>query len=183
MPRTMQPHSPDVELAAHSIEAAEASSDTVLTPGIVDFCQSGISVIIAVGRAEAAPVAGTGCGCRVLENGRVRLLLPHRGNEALVLAAERGGQVAATFSQPITHRSIQIKGGKTCVVETSTSDRDAAIQQMAGLRLELREIEHSAQFSEAYCHVDTDDLASIEFEPDAAFVQTPGPGAGAQLKA
>lgn len=183
MPRALQPHTPDDDLAAHGAHAASAGLSGVLTPEVAAFCQGGVSVIIALGGKDAAPVAGLGCGCRLLEENRMRLLLMRAGNEELVSAAERGEPVAATFSQPVTHRSIQVKGSNSGIAAPTENDRLAALRQMDGLREELREIEFTARFAEAYCHVDPDELVAIDFDLDTAFVQTPGPGAGAELKA
>lgn len=182
MPRALHPHSPEDELDAHRAHFERAGTPAVLTPDIAAFCESGISVIVALGASDAAPVAGTGCGCRILDNGRMRLLLLAGSNGALLDAAERGAPVAATFSKPVTHRSIQIKGTGTLRAEPTEEDRQAALHQMAGLRNELREVEYNSRFSEAYCHVEVDDIAVVEFAPQVAFVQTPGPGAGAELK-
>ncbi len=54
---------------------------------------------------------------------------------------------------------------------------------MAGLGEELRDVDYTARFTAAFCAVDPDDLVAIDFDPTSAFVQTPGPGAGAELKA
>ena len=104
------------------------------------------------------------------------------GNEALVSAAEQGAAIAVTFSQPINHRSIQVKGSNAGIAAPTEEDRQAAFRQMAGLREKLKAIEYPVHFADAYCHVDADDLVAFDFDLDTAFVQTPGPGAGAELK-
>src|SRR5262245_35076485 len=112
MPRASLPHTPDVDLAARRAYVVEGGTSGVLTPDLEAFCQSGISVIVAACRPGETPVGGLGCGCRILADGRMRLLLPRPGNEGLLAAAERGARIAATFTQPFTHRSIQVKGSQ-----------------------------------------------------------------------
>lgn len=182
MPRASQPHTPDLDLAARRQFAAEGATATVLTPDLKTFCQSGVSVIVAAGGPGEMPVAGVGSGCRVLSSGNMRLLLHRSGNEGLLATAERGGLVSATFSQPLTHRSIQVKGRLAAIAPPSAGDGDEAARQMTGLHRELVAIGDKPAFCEAYCHVRADDLVSVEITLEAAFVQTPGPGAGAELK-
>lgn len=182
MPRALHPHTPDDDLQALNALVGGTAAHPVLTPDIISFCESGVSVIIALGGRDAAPVAGMGSGCRMLQTGRMRLLLPGESNRSLLEAAAQGEPVAVTFSQPVTHRSIQVKGVGTAVVEPTDHDRLEAIRQLAGLSEELREIDFTSPFTDAYCHVDEDGIAAIEFDPLQVFVQTPGPGAGAELK-
>ncbi|MFZ2101246.1 MAG: hypothetical protein WAU86_11845 [Oricola sp.] len=178
MPRAYEPHSPEIDIAARRA----AATDAVLTPELEDFCQSGLSVVIGVCAPGEAPIAGIGCGCRILPDGRMRLFLMRSHNPSLLAVVERGGGVAATFSWPITHRSIQIKGSRAAVAEPDDEDRDIAVMQHDRLRRDLVEINYSPAFSAAYCRVDPHDIVAIDFTPEAAFAQTPGPGAGAELK-
>lgn len=181
MPRASQPHTPDIDLAARRAYAVAAGTPGVLTPELEAFCQSGLSVIVAACMAGEAPVAGLGCGCRILSDSRMRLLLPRSGNERLLALAERGARIAITFSQPITHRSIQVKGSQAGVATPDEQDRREAIRQSNGVRLELADVGYPPAFAEAYCRVDPDIIVGLDITLDAAFVQTPGPGAGAQL--
>lgn len=182
MPRALHPDTPDAALQALAAQAAAPCPDSILTDEIAAFCQGGVSVIIALGGQGETPIAGTGSGCVVLTTGRMRLLLPATGNEALLLAARSGRPVAATFSRPVTHRSIQIKGDETTLGVANDEDIASARRQLAGLHVELRDIDYTQQFCDAYCYVADHDVAVIEFTPRQAFVQTPGPGAGAELK-
>lgn len=182
MSRAPEPHTPDIDIEARRAFAAKGGPSVVLTPDLEAFCQQGVSVLIAACGSGEAPVAGLGCGCRILPGGRIRLLMMRRGNEGLLTIVQRGGGVAATFSQPITHRSIQVKGARAVMTEATDEDRQAAVRQIDGLRRELLEIDYPLAFAAAYCTVDTADLVAVDLTPDAAFVQTPGPGAGAELK-
>lgn len=182
MPRASQPHTPDIDLAARRAYAAEGGTVGVLTPEIEAFCQGGVSVILAACGAGGAPVAGLGRGCRILPDGRMRLLLSRSGNERLLAIVERGGSIAATFTQPITHRSIQVKGSRAVVASAGDKDRQAAVRQGEVLRRELIDVSYPPAFAAAYCHVDSGDMVAVDLMLDAAFVQTPGPAAGAELR-
>lgn len=182
MPRASTPHSPAIDLAARRDAAAVAGPAVVLTPELQAFCASGVSVIVAASLRGEPPIAGLGCGSRILADGRMRLLLPEPGNEALLAVVARGGGIAATFSQPLTHRSIQVKASEATIVETTDEDRREAARQCEGLRRDLVDVNYPPAFAAAYCTVVPDSLAALDFAPEAAFVQTPGPGAGAELR-
>jgi hypothetical protein len=182
MSRAPEPHTPDIDIEARRAFAAEGGAPVVLTPDLAAFCQQGVSVLIAACGPGEAPVAGLGCGCRVVHGGRIRLLMMRRGNERFLTVVQRGGGVAATFSQPITHRSIQVKGARAVVAAATGEDREAAIRQIDGLRRELVEIDYPPAFAAAYCTIDAADIVAVDLTLDGAFVQTPGPGAGAELK-
>jgi hypothetical protein len=181
MPRASQPHTPDIDIAARRAWVAEDGSPRVLTPELEAFCQSGISVIVAASLPAEAPVAGPGCACRILPGNRMRLLLPRPGNEGLLAMVGRGARIAVTFSQPITHRSIQVKGSQGAVTALEDEDTRDALRQAQNFRRELVAVGYPSAFAEAHCRVDVDVLAAVDFSLDAAFVQTPGPGAGAEL--
>jgi hypothetical protein len=182
MPRAAQPHTPAFDLAARRAYAAEGGTPRVLTPELEAFCQSGISVIVGACRAGEAPIAGLACGCRILPDGRMRLLLPRPGNEGLLAMVEQGAGIAITFTGPFTHRSIQVKGSHAVVVASDEVDKQEAVRQSQGMRRELVEVDYPPAFAAAYCRVDTDVVVTVVLTLDAAFVQTPGPGAGAELK-
>lgn len=183
MPRAKEPHTPDIDLAARKAYVAAGGVPAVLTPELEAFCQSGLSVIVAAGLAGEAPVAGLGCGCRVLPDGRMRVLIEERANAAVIEIIRRGGSLAVTFGEPITHRSIQVKGSRVTIAVADDEDRVAAYAQSDGLRRQLLEIAYPPAFAAAYCQVeDGDDVIALDMTLDTAFVQTPGPGAGAELK-
>lgn len=182
MPRASKPHTPDIDVAAHRAYAVGGGVAAILTPDLESFCQSGVSVIVAVCSPGEAPLAGLGCGCRILSDRRMRLLLPRPGNEILLAKLEGGARIAVTFSQPITHRSIQVKGSQAVVTTADEEDRREAVRQSQGVRRELIEVDYPPAFAEAYCQVKPEIIVGVDITLDAAFVQTPGPGAGAELK-
>ncbi|CCF18385.1 conserved protein of unknown function [Pseudorhizobium banfieldiae] len=181
MPRASHPHTPDDDLAAHRAYSATLNTPRVLTPELEAFCQSGVSVIVGVCRRGETPIAGLGCGCRLRPDGRMRLLLARAGNEALLAAVDAGARISVTFSQPVTHRSIQVKGSEAVVTAADDEDREEAVRQSQGVLRELVEVDYPAAFAEAYCRVNPQIIVGVDFTLDAAFVQTPGPGAGAEM--
>lgn len=57
-----------------------------------------------------------------------------------------------------------------------------AVQSRA-FRDQMIAISFTETMSDGYCFADPDDIVAIDFVPDEAFVQTPGPSAGSVLVA
>jgi hypothetical protein len=175
--RAERPSSPADDLAARQ----QWSDADGLPTEVVAFCQSGISVIAGVRDPERGPVAAVALACRILPAQTVRILLPRSGNEPMLQALMSGSGLAVTFSRPITHRSIQLKGQTAKVVAADPEDLREVKRQCAILHAELVSVGYPASFCSGYLHHAADDLVAIDFVPQSAFVQTPGPGAGGAL--
>jgi hypothetical protein len=111
----------------------------------------------------------------------VRVFLRRPLNRALLEAVEQGGRIAATFTRPETHRSIQLKASRARIAAFVREDKASLEHQCAAFRGELVGVEYTDAFAAAYCIWSEDELGVLEFVPEQAFVQTPGPGAGSAL--
>jgi hypothetical protein len=146
------------------------------------FIQRGVAIALSSRDGANVPVAAHACGCRVSpDRRRVRIFVPVRAAQALLAAVRATSAVAAVFCEPATDRTIQLKGTDASVVPMTATDSarlpayaDAMVAQMA-----------LCGFSEAYARtawdMSPDELVAVTFTPVAAFVQTPGPRAGAPL--
>jgi hypothetical protein len=180
MSRAQRPSTPADDLAANG-SRQNGHSSGVLGADLISFCQSGISSVVATRGVDGAPIAGLALGCDIDAAGHVRILLPRAANEALLHGLEAGSRIAATFSRPSDHRSIQIKGPAARRVPLRAGDKSLLDAQCAGMARELRDAGYSDAFSFGYCAFDLADIVAIEFMPESVFVQTPGPGAGSRL--
>lgn len=159
----------------------DLASDGLLTAELVAFMQSGLSIILgSVGR-DAFPIPRMGHGCRVDALGKVRLTVGTRSAADLVQAVEDRQPIAATFTRPEDHRSIQIKASLAHIREPLAADIAEAGRQSAIFADKLATYLFERPFSEAYAGFFADELVVIEFSAEEAFIQTPGPGAGARL--
>jgi hypothetical protein len=177
MLRAERPSSPSDDLSARRPWRLPHGA---LSPEIAEFCQQGISVCLASTDRRGEPVAGLGLACR-REGAALRVLLIRRGNERLVHAIEDGAPVAATFSKPETHRSIQLKAPRARLDTLLSADEPELARQTAAMRDELVAVGYSTAFASVYCAYDRHDVLAIVMQPDQAFVQTPGPAAGSAL--
>lgn len=181
MPRAAKPSSPSQELAARASWSGPTLANGALTADLAEFCQSGVSVVIASVGPGGRPIVGRGLACRIDGSGQVRIVLRQTTNVALLKAVERGAGFAATFTRPTTHRSIQLKAVRAKIAAPTVSDGPAAAAQTAGFRADLAEAGYGEAFAAAYCFYEPHELAALDFVPEHAFVQTPGPSAGSAL--
>jgi hypothetical protein len=181
MSRASRPASPSDEIEAWRAAAGRTLGAGVLTRELADFCQSGLSVVVGTRGPDGWPVAGRAKGCRIDSEGRVRVFLRRAASAAILDAVAQGGGVAATFSRPSDHRTIQLKAGRGVLVEPGADDIAEAERQLALFRDELAGIGYPPAFTWPFTLVHPGDLAAVEFLPEAAFVQTPGPSAGSPL--
>lgn len=157
------------------------SEVVVLSPEVVEFIESGVSIIVGVAGADGKARTGRAIAARLTEKGALRLIYPEEGNAALTEAASRGGLIAVAFSAPLSHRTIQLKGAPCRPDKLGQADHDAVSRQADAFAAILSAIGYPSSFAEAYCDYRTSPLQVLVFPPLAAFEQTPGPGAGRPL--
>jgi len=180
MPRALQPFTPCQDIEARRQWAGPVIAG-VLTQELAEFCESGVSVVIAASTADGLPIAGRGKACRIMPGGTMRIFLAEPGNTALLAAFSAGSSVAATFSAPRNHRSIQVKGSAVRPVGLDEGDLDKVARQVKDFENDLVFVNYPPRFSAAYTAYRPEEIVAIEFSPKDAFVQTPGPGAGEAL--
>lgn len=182
MSRPERQSNPAQELSARRSWTGPVLAGGVLTPALAAFCQSGVGIALASTDRSGRPVVGRGLSCRVAADGQLRIVLRESSNTGLLRAIRDGARIAATFSQPTTHRSIQLKAAGAAIVPVAVADGPAALAQTSAFRAELVAVGYSAAFAAGYTGFEPHDLGTIEFLPEEAFVQTPGPSAGSALR-
>ncbi|MCF1709337.1 hypothetical protein L0V05_10955 [Tabrizicola sp. J26] len=181
MPTYQSPASPQDEARLRQRSAHAFGPENPLTEELVTFLQSGISILIGTVEPNGVPLPRLAHGCRVTDIGTVRVILCRRAAARTIEAIDAGQPVAATFSRPEDHRSIQLKARSARVVSVEQEDVKATARQSGHFADVLAEFIFAREFAEAYVGYWPELLGVIEFTPDQAFVQTPGPGAGAAL--
>lgn len=102
-------------------------------------------------------------------------------NLDLQRAVAAGAPIAATFTKPYSHRSIQLKADRAEIVRPAPPDGPAAFAQTRAFREELVSVGYAETLASGYTRFELHELAALEFVPESAFVQTPGPSAGSSL--
>ncbi len=153
-----------------------------LPPRLVAFLQCGVGPILGARRDDGRPLVGAGVGCRVSDKNMVRVFVPFRQNADLLEALRHGSAVAATFSRASDHRSIQLKATTAGVDEPQPDDLCEIARQCAIATDELVKLGYTRIQAASHHAYEPDDLKVVSFRPERVFTQTPGPGAGAELK-
>lgn len=151
----------------------------VLSPSIAAFLQSGVSVRLASCSGGLRPVVGRALGATVEDDRRhVRLILAERPSAPLLQAVRDTGVIAAAFTQPTTHRSIQLKGRDARVTPARSGDAERIGRQGGAFVLELTELGYPESLIAAIRAYRPGVLVAVTFTADGVFDQTPGPAAG-----
>jgi hypothetical protein len=142
----------------------------------------GISITAASSGPDNRPQLGRALGCRLgADRSRVAVLIPADQNPELVAALRASRAIAVVFSQPSTHRTIQLKGTDAVVEPPAADDVGCAERWRAGFVAELAALGYAEALVGAFVWSDPAGLAAVSFTPSAAFQQTPGPRAGTPL--
>ncbi|MEZ5593946.1 MAG: hypothetical protein R3F53_25890 [Gammaproteobacteria bacterium] len=145
------------------------------------FISQGVSINIATRDRFSIPTITRALACRVSPDQRqVTLFLSAERAERLLENIAHNGMIAVVFSQPSTHRTLQLKGVDAHRVVLQGDDYAIIPASTASLVTELTAIGHGLGFSRTIV-AHNDSLIAIRFTPDTIFDQTPGPDAGRQL--
>jgi Pyridoxamine 5'-phosphate oxidase len=142
-----------------------------------------VSIIVGSRDAQLRPHVMRAVGCRLSDDRRrVTLLMPAHSGGAVLDDLRANGQVAVVFSEPTTHRTLQVKGEDAVVTPCGADDAALAERTLQGFTDEIGQLGFTAEVAHtilAHEH----DLLAVHFSVASAFEQTPGPAAGEPLAA
>jgi hypothetical protein len=162
---------------------ATAQAEPLLSEAEADYIQRGVTIFIATRDRAMRPVAYLASGCRVAPDRReVSLFVNSRQAQRFLEPMQESRVIAANFSQPSSHRSIQLKGVDARMQAVQPGD----LEQIAAFResyvAELALLKYSEAFSRTFLPAPDDSLVAVVFTPSLAYDQTPGQHAGKPLK-
>lgn len=175
------PTSPAEDIAAWARNRASGVTG-LLTADLVAFVQSGVTVSLGGQDVRGWPLVGFGIGCRVLAGNRLRVLCGKSGNRALLDALAAEGPLAVTFTAARDHRACQVKSCEVQILPSISDDLPEMDRQTSIQYSELIALGIPPNVVRDFVTFDPDDLVALEFVAEQLYSQTPGPGAGAELK-
>ncbi|MEJ6020923.1 hypothetical protein [Ramlibacter sp. PS4R-6] len=153
-----------------------------LPPHLLAMMAGGVSVLVASRDDRLRPSVMRAMGSRIdAAAGEVTVYLARRQAQDLLRDIARCGQVAAMFSQPSTHLSVQLKAARAQVRPATEADRPALDAYLAAMDREITTVGYAVLLARAMLSYRLDDLVAVTFVPEQVFEQTPGPRAGAVL--
>jgi hypothetical protein len=159
-----------------------------MTPPLLDedhaaFIESAVSIIAASSDAVKVPSLERAIGCKVSADRRnVTIFMVVSSARRLLDDVGSSGRIAVVFSEPPSHRTIQLKGTDAAIVPVVPADRklvEAYADAMVGV---IGCMGYPEPLTRAMLACPADELVAVSFTPTAAFLQTPGPRAGTPLK-
>ena len=148
-----------------------------------DFIRHHVSINVASRDARNLPAVARAFGCCVSADRRsiTVFLAPVRAATAIKNLRDNGA-IAVAVSRPSTHESLQLKGVVTKIARVTETDREAIVAYLHSLAEELTDLGHEAVLIRSADQEVNEECLAVTFEPDAAFVQTPGTQAGRRLE-
>jgi hypothetical protein len=152
----------------------------VLPADLVEFVESGVSVLVGTRDAQLRPHAmrGFGVTCDPDRKG-IALYLAEAVSQAVLADLRDNAQVAVTFSRPIDHRSLQLKGTVLEIRPITSGERliqerylAAWVEQVYQVGLP-RALGRRMQIFPSF---------AVQIALQEIYQQTPGPGAGRRLE-
>jgi len=150
---------------------------------LIEMMARGVSVNVASPHARQRPSVMRALGSSLdAVQGRVTVYLSRAQASQLVLDVSSTGYIAAVFSEPFSHRAVQIKATRATLRNADASDVPVLARYRESMEREVQKVGHPAGVASAMLAHRIEDLVAISFEPELAFEQTQGPKAGSALK-
>lgn len=158
-------------------------STALLGPDQAAFICGGVGMSAATCRPGALPNMARCTGARVSADRRtVTILLAATPGAAFLDDVRRTGSIAAVFSQPSTHKTLQMKGSDARIVPTDPGDAELAARYVDAFVAEVSVYGYPEALIRTFLAHRSDDLVAIQFTVNAAYSQSPGPQAGEPLR-
>jgi hypothetical protein len=148
----------------------------VLTAELVEYMQSGVSLLVGSRDAALRPASARGFGVEIDAPGRAAtVFLPASAADITLRNLRDNGQIALTFSRGFDHRSLQVKGSILSISETDDRQRRLQDRYFALFSEGLIFIGHRQKLLRRVRYYPS---YALRFRIESMFDQTPGPGAG-----
>src|SRR5262245_58387094 len=155
----------------------------LLDAGTAAFIEGGVSITASSRDANKTPSMARAVGCRVsTDRESVTVLVPKSRAPELLDSIAFCHQIAVVFSEPTTHRTIQLKGTDAAIVPIEKSDAKLNERFADAFVAEVCPLGYEEDVVRSLVSCGVEDLTAIKFTPSLAFQQTPGPRAGEPLK-
>ena len=152
-----------------------------LPPDLVAMMARGVSVIVASRDAGLRPSLMRAVGSRVEAGGDITVYLARPQSRQLLQDIAATGQIAVVFSEPSTHRSVQLKASRVEMRSADAGDAPVLASYLRAMEQEVQQVGFPPPLTRAMLAHRIEDVVALRFTPEQAFEQTPGPRAGAAL--
>jgi hypothetical protein len=154
----------------------------LLAPEHIAMIDKGVSAIVASRNAANRPSLMRAVGAGITPDGaEITVFLSRSQSRQLLQDVAATGQVAVVFSEPLSHRTVQVKAEEARLRAAGEEDLPLLRRYLASMEHEVACVGFDARFVRAMLACRLEDMVAIRFRPSQAFDQTPGPRAGSPL--
>jgi hypothetical protein len=158
------------------------AAGALLPPDLLALIARGVSTIVGSRDLAHRPSIMRAVGSSVAPDGRcITVYLSRRQSRQLIQDVATTGQLAVVFSEPATHKSVQVKATGAVIRNAEAADEPLLARYLASMEQEIQRVGYAPPMTRAMLAHRLDDVVAITFEPAQAFDQTPGPRAGTAL--
>ncbi len=155
---------------------------TRLPADVVAMIAAGVSVIVGSCDAALRPSLMRAVGSRIdPATQRITVYLARTQSRQLLQDLATGGRIAVVFSQPSTHRTVQVKASQVEIRPAAEEDWPLLAAYLRAMEWEIQQVGFEPPVTRAMLAHRQDDVVAVSFAAEQAFDQTPGPRAGAEL--
>ncbi len=159
-----------------------ADSAPLLPPAHVALIDQGVSAIVCSRDLAHRPSVMRAVGSAITADGAtVTVYLARSQSRQLLADIASTGRVSVMFSEPSSHRTVQVKATRARLRDAGQPDIPVLNRYLAAMTQAIGAVGLPPAYAAAMLAYDLDDLVAVSFAPEAAFDQTPGPKAGAHL--
>jgi hypothetical protein len=149
---------------------------------LVAMMARGVSVIVASRDAALRPSLMRAVGSRVESGGRdITIYLSRPQSRQVLQDIAATGHLAVVFSEPSTHRTVQLKASRVEMRNADAQDAPVLAAYLASMEREIQQVGFAPPLTRTMLSHRLDEVVAVRFTPEQAFDQTPGPRAGAPL--
>lgn len=159
-------------------------SSSLLSAELIAMVDRGVSVIVSSCNAALRPSLMRAVGSAITPDGQtITVYLSRKQARQLLEDVAATGRIAVVFSEPYSHRTLQVKAVSARLRSARSSDQPILQRYLLAMQDEVSRVGFGHAFTRAMLAYGIDDVVAVSFEPEQAFDQTPGPKAGAPLSA
>ncbi|EWY38967.1 hypothetical protein N825_10635 [Skermanella stibiiresistens SB22] len=157
---------------------------STLSDAVRAFITGAVSINVAAPTAgSGAPAVNRALGCEVeASGGKVTVYLCRTAAGTLLDSLEAGAPVAVVFTEPSTHKSLQIKSGGAVVAPADMAAMAVLERYRQIFGVEIQPLGFGPAFNAALLSHGEGTVTAVTFHPDDVFTQTPGAQAGDPLE-
>jgi hypothetical protein len=143
-----------------------------------EFVESGVAIQVGTASDAGKPHAVSGWGARVNPDGSMSVFIEAKRAPRPLANLATNPKVAIIFGDPISYRSVQLKGRWRSTAVPSDADRDWVSRHRDLFASSTSLVGDNPN---SIRNLWMDDVTRIDFEVEQGFDQTPGPEAGRAL--